>query len=1655
MSAASAEIVEHGHDGEKKDGDALTSSEVQAQRQESSNTQRASDRHQQSFADSHNGKVEARAAVQNENNVDATAAGDNAGGYAKHLQDNDESEVFSIMRERPAIVQRATTDQASGPVQGAQASKDGTKGVEPDVAHIGAQEEAGTTLRTSAASTSAEPAALSKPENFAGASSTLVAQAAEDAFPADAAANDRQSTPAASASICQQQAPSTATPASGASNASSGPPTPTLAHATASGMASAPRKFASASVTKKFLEKASPSPLTTTASPSGTLTLSLGSGSKLGSAGSRSKLSSSSKAPSTAGWAPISYPAGTPSISTSVAASSKLVSSLASGRSASPGGLRPSSSSGIAPTLGTNVRSSSPAGTSVASSKAAPWTKGTSSPTGANGIHGLSSREADRLKTVFPTAAEAASAQKEAEKKAAAAAAEALAKQEAALKVLESFRGGNLKSGDHWDDLDDDEFFGEVVEFGDGKQYKITAQPTASVQPGEAAKAAKATEKAEEQVMQQEVEANFYNGPVSKEERFRDVGHDRTMPSARPPPWGGIKRGSVSRASGDGEAAATASFAPVAPVPQQQQKQLFDAKAATKKERRISVGAPSISLLQRDRAPSESFVSSPPSRSDEPAGMYNAASAQAHAPVATVAAATRAWGPLAQRQASLNKASGVPVKAVVPPPTAQPPAEAKVVEAPCKPAVAPPASELKTAKHGNLNGPTAGAAVRMSPRATLSSLPPAAASAAAVNHAQTSSAPRPPPWGGIKRSLEGQSTAPEPSSQALAAAAPAAAPPESALAAATIINPEDQAKTMLSAVERARKRREDEEARRLEEKERARAKAAALEAKLKEEAETKERAKEEAEQKRKEALEARRQAAAEEKAKRAEAAAAEKAEKAREEAAAAAAAATKASFEQAPARILSPSDAISWRRSGPSPTAAPGDVTIAKRWSSTTGGPMRESQLAEQPRRTLLQRTLQQPIHEQPFGASTRPEVPDSGRSDAKRRQQAKATIPRVDVRAPSDDVDRSDLPMHRVGRRSVTPIQAAPLKPATMRPYLPPEPLLTRAEVPMDGPPAWKHFAVKVTQGLMRGLLQEAESHTQRSAVLRANTLRSHPIYALTWDPPLMTISIRTLSRDDYFFPKRFYRGVAQSSVNIPRRTLSRALRQINDLSAFQSGYSPLTRSPVGVNEDLDTAIATPPSEQPEDWGPQRIKVSLPRSHLKGTRGIPQIRLPRAGGSAASQATQPAPATLPSTSSSPFQTALNAATGQAVLGASDVRRAPGSRIDTISAPRNGVVSHSADFSQTAGVLGTSSLSVATRTREEDSPTSYMAHMELTDMVYSTSDSSALGGAISSLPEPAVASGQTSVGSTLPLPKSTASPWGFPMLEGSHSAPDSDAVKKVWAQPSSDGKNGTQNSLKGITDAFLPSSLVQDLRNEEAPPLSASSVDSHRASDTPLDDFGTADSVFNPHAMNPASDVSGAREPARGSPVVRQNGFAASSSSISTASGLNADVGGNADARSVAKAGAPVAGANRFAAPGVAGYETASFGPADYPEAYASYGYFPYSMTPQQMNAFALQQRQYNAAALQFGTTLTGASPYGGMSPMAVSTYNAFRPPSGAVGKGYYSAGMSSGAFGTMGAGMTATVGWPVDSHSQSPHMAHAAAAGSNYSCLSALSLWH
>jgi len=95
-----------------------------------------------------------------------------------------------------------------------------------------------------------------------------------------------------------------------------------------------------------------------------------------------------------------------------------------------------------------------------------------------------------------------------------------------------------------------------------------------------------------------------------------------------------------------------------------------------------------------------------------------------------------------------------------------------------------------------------------------------------------------------------------------------------------------------------------------------------------------------------------------------------------------------------------------------------------------------------------------------------------------------------------------------------------------------PPEPLITRLEISADPAPIWKQFVVRLKPSRPAPYLTRQQMQAQKAALANANVL-PRPIYPLTWDPPILTLPIKTLNRDDHFFSKKFQHGKVITSSN------------------------------------------------------------------------------------------------------------------------------------------------------------------------------------------------------------------------------------------------------------------------------------------------------------------------------------------------------------------------------------------------------------------------------------------------------------------------------------------------------------------------------------------
>ncbi|KAI3625306.1 hypothetical protein CBS9595_000667 [Malassezia furfur] len=293
----------------------------------------------------------------------------------------------------------------------------------------------------------ANPAAGVSTEAHSADASAPTSTASEDAAPAERAAPNAsqpaEAPPAASDALPSTEAAPAASDASQPAEAAPTRDTPTEAPGTSSTasadnsprLASAhPKKFSSLNINQRFLQNASAAAAQATQKPA----------------------------------APAPAPVVTSRLTTmrpAVRPAPRSESPMASWANRSSATTAAASTSPAAPTAD-GKGASTPAG-----ARTAPWATPASTaarPPPASRVS-LSSHD-------FPTAAEALEAKRKAEERAAEHAAKESAKQQAALKELDRFRGTDLPTASHWDEMDEEseESLEDVVEFGDGKQYKIS-----------------------------------------------------------------------------------------------------------------------------------------------------------------------------------------------------------------------------------------------------------------------------------------------------------------------------------------------------------------------------------------------------------------------------------------------------------------------------------------------------------------------------------------------------------------------------------------------------------------------------------------------------------------------------------------------------------------------------------------------------------------------------------------------------------------------------------------------------------------------------------------------------------------------------------------------------------------------------------------------------------------------------------------------------------------------------------------------------------------------------------------------------------------------------------------------------------------------------
>ena len=1430
--------------------------------------------------------------------------------------------------------------------------------------------------------------------------------------------------------------------------------------------------------------------------------------------------------------------------------------------------------------LGTSLRAASPANVSRA-----PWAgvKSSLSPNPTPGTRGNTLSD-------FPTAAEAARAKQEQEEKAAAVAAREAARQQAALQALDRFRGTSLGSGKHWDEMEDEDDLGEVVEFGDGTQYKI---PTSNDDAGR---------------------GNGDDGPpVSKEDRFKDVSHDRSWPqrnAARPtaaampndrarpaagPPaaWGPLK---------NREAATSAAAEPA-------QSSTRPSRSEQRAEKVIipTTGA-SVSL----RSPTESRDSSgyfygrerrpgpgPPSHS----GRHEQGGPPPAAPAAS-AQAVRAWGPLAQRQASLNPGAAPPASAAAKPvpsvestappaPTAPPSVPEPVRPVATMPLAQQPPQQQQQAQQqqqpeqqrapqplrerapasaraapnvaagaANMNGRplpphllVAGSADSRPPAQTSRPLPPhlaqnlrpaAPAQSAEILGRKTShafeEARRPnvqatpvavPPATAASRNPPSNDVAvsqpqpharddaptrapwgPRAAAQARAPtstdahALPSSVPPTQPSSQVPSSGPEED---VHASIERARKRREEEERQRLAEKERARQKALAIEERI--------RAAEQ--QKEAEAQRAAQRQAAE---------------------AAKAAAAAAAGQEAASTRKSGPADsATSWRTARPQSGAAdgafagsrqqqtvmtPADPSAASANTATAdqtrngrvGPPQREprgdgERLSS--RREQRESRIARPRDEtrqrapQPQDAAIRPRLPHleagaltvdaapkaegveaprtilsrppkSPLSPTESRISGPAPTPNADTRPqrstslaadrvagvkagtgpkPKEAATQERPPRSSAPQASKPAAPVSPAVPVRLYPVVPKEAFETRQEAAQDAPPAWNRFVVHLKASRPRLKLNRFQQK-QLAARIAAMKATGRPVYPLTWDPPLAHLPIKTLSRDDQLFPKRFHRGTVITSVKLPSSVLPRGLPSIvpqimsQGVGARKQARFDLTpRWPESqrvaalgnsVLADAQASSLSPASQ---------IQVRLPGHHAT-------VVQPHAAGGIADGMHTAAPAAnrrshhVDPTTDAIIGEVLSSGASQTTSFEDRSRAfhagaAPGS-LGPLDYPQNGYSADAfASHNPAAGFRSKgrrgSNAAVAfydDRQVSTPSPVSFMVNSEI------KTEAAGARGSLSPFAMPGstrASQVQTpaSGGSMLPSPSlSTQGTWGqssltFPVLETrSSNLADRDHIKSVWSLATNSHSGELQNSLKDIGDDFLPSTMpmsVHDFRADESHLGGAQEERDRWASSTfnRFQQYGRAqqahDMNSNSRDLSPVNNRSNGFDPTSRSPSLGMDASAAAAARAresQQASNAYSSINGGAYAHHQASSYSPrerqqdggSSGLSQAAFGAYGGYTGGASSNVSSMTTDALYGMSNYgggSMTPNRQS-----YSQYGSHASAAAARSAPGSPYSGMSrhtsnltSSGVSGYSLF-PTSGSSTSGTRASQASNGMEG-------------------------------------------
>ncbi|KPV76881.1 uncharacterized protein RHOBADRAFT_51866 [Rhodotorula graminis WP1] len=678
-----------------------------------------------------------------------------------------------------------------------------------------------------------------KPSNPARETSSLLAPPPPSLSVTDAAA------PAADWPAPTPPPPSSSSPAPSTSAAAARTASPALSASPGPGATSSSserpppaKKFQSSlAVNKKFLEKAgekakpevkpvisrvatSPAPTPISSTHPRLVAGKLSSGPSL-SLGTGASSTSSSPATSTAGWGAKKPSTPTPgSSSSAMGAQGSSAAGGAGGAQGAKGGpvwgsspaAGAASSSGPAPLGQQQEQRAAPSQASTQAyvpggMRGGPH-GGRGGPGGPGGWGGARNMEMD-----FPTAAEAANAkdarqkavadQVQARERASQARATAAAAHNAhLLEELDAFRGVHLDpNATHWDEADDDDFLDTTIEFADGTQYKLDAAPSTPAGDDELREPGPR----ELALRERPLAPGVVVDPPRREERFGDD-YDRSWPR-RPSRSAGENRNLFNDRLGKLEPAASGAPDAAHPPPR---------RAGAEPTSILRSGAGAGTGGHSDLPPHLALGGHVPPPTSGRRPSMTSPRLNSHAPLHPVgrresahepAARPLAWGGAGQRRPSSTAHAGPGLGA----------AAAGAQDRQLPPHLAARAAAAAQAPLSPSRGSR-----RPSVPAASAVLPTSPTRPAAAKQAQPLAAP---PVADAT-----SSAAPAPAA-AVAAAAPPSAAPEAAAPPQPSIE-ELHAREMHAAAERARKRREEEEQKRLEQTERARKKAQELEEKM-------------------------------------------------------------------------------------------------------------------------------------------------------------------------------------------------------------------------------------------------------------------------------------------------------------------------------------------------------------------------------------------------------------------------------------------------------------------------------------------------------------------------------------------------------------------------------------------------------------------------------------------------------------------------------------------------------------------------------------------------------------------------------------------------------------------------------------------------------